>query len=60
MYYLTLNINVYSFKSFCCLLIDGDEIHFYNMYHNFNNYNVHARSIEHEGEEWCCGITILV
>jgi hypothetical protein len=42
-----------------CLLIVM-ELHFYIVYHNFNNYNMHGKSMEHDGEEWWHDITIFI
>jgi hypothetical protein len=34
-------------------------IYFYSMYHNLDNYNVHAKFVEHNGEKCSHDITIL-
>jgi hypothetical protein len=36
-----------------------DKIYFYTMHHNLDNYNVHAKFVEHNGEKCSHGITIL-
>jgi hypothetical protein len=36
-----------------------DGIYFYNMYHNLDNYNVHAKFVQHNGEKCFHGIIIL-
>jgi hypothetical protein len=41
------------------LFTNNDIMHFCNMYHNVDNYNVHASFVGHDSEEWCYNITIL-
>jgi NADH:ubiquinone oxidoreductase subunit B-like Fe-S oxidoreductase len=50
MYFSTLNVNVYNYKSIsCCLSI---MMHLYNAYYNLDNYNMHVRSTSygHDGK----------
>ncbi len=51
MYFPTLNVNAYNFKSISCFFINSDGMHFFTMYYNLN-YNVCVRSIGHDGKEW--------
>jgi hypothetical protein len=60
-YFSTLNVDAYNFKSIsCCLSII--IMHLYDAYYNLDNYDVHVRSTSfgHDGKNWWHDITIFI